>query len=905
MVVETIFFSASPIRANPMGESVVTGSASFETNGSTLQIVTSDRVIINWQDFSIGSGELTRLIQPSSSSAALNRVVSGNLSSILGNLEANGQVYLINPNGILIGSGARINVGTFTASTLDIADAEFMGGGDLSFSGASTAAIENFGTINAVGGDVFLITNKIENIGAISAADGVVGLAAGQEVLLVQAGNERLIVKPSTVYGTSFTDVGIANTGIIEAATAELKAAGGNVYALAINNEGVINATGSLYKGGEVYLVANGGNIENYGTITASNVNGNGGDALISAGHNDESPAMALNYGTIDASGNGTGSQGGSVRILGDYVGLFKGSWVDVTGDMGGGEALIGGDYQGKNPDIQNALVTYVDQDAQIKADALSSGDGGKVIVWADGTTRFYGDASARGGSEDGNGGLIEVSGHRHLSFQGKADLEAVNGVGGRLLLDPANITVSTGADTNTAGFNAASDLTETFAEDSGLDSVFDVTATTGSFAGVAAGSTIELQATSNVTVSNAFNLATATGAANVSLVLRAGNNVSISAAVTASGTGTLTLSADDNTPGGAGNINTNASGSLTTANQPISLTAVSLGLNSSSTINSGSGAITINPSLSSTVGLGIGAGTMNITDAELDTFTTSGTLTIGGSNATTITMSTVSVPASIGTLSLNAGNASGAITFSGGASSVANALVLTSVGAITQSVALTITGTTTVNAGANALTLTTAGNDFIGAVSLNNSGANNIDITDTNALNLGVSSVGGTLTARAAGGDLTLSGKVTANALTLVGNHFINNAGSSAISSDRFLIYSTDPSTDQTGGLSFDFREFNVNYPTGSKYAAGKGFLHSTSPTFGSDPVTVLVDQFSAVSDRYLTEQDLLFHSSANITPPIPPTPELTKTNQKYQGRILASASGFEFFSKGKKSFK
>ena len=107
-----------PLRANPQGEQVVAGSADFSRSGSTLQITTSDKVIINWGDFSIGSGEITRFLQPSSTSSALNRVISGNPSSILGSLQANGQIYLINPNGILVGGGARINCASFIASTL-------------------------------------------------------------------------------------------------------------------------------------------------------------------------------------------------------------------------------------------------------------------------------------------------------------------------------------------------------------------------------------------------------------------------------------------------------------------------------------------------------------------------------------------------------------------------------------------------------------------------------------------------------------------------------------------------------------------------------------------------------------------------------------------------------------------
>src|SRR5262245_56908107 len=117
-VMWTVLQFPSSSKANPLGEQVAAGSATFNRDGSTLNVTTSDRAVINWQDFSIGAGELTRFLQPNASSAVLNRVVSGNPSSILGSLQANGQVYLVNPNGILVGAGAQIDCHSFVASTL-------------------------------------------------------------------------------------------------------------------------------------------------------------------------------------------------------------------------------------------------------------------------------------------------------------------------------------------------------------------------------------------------------------------------------------------------------------------------------------------------------------------------------------------------------------------------------------------------------------------------------------------------------------------------------------------------------------------------------------------------------------------------------------------------------------------
>ncbi|MCB1093898.1 MAG: filamentous hemagglutinin N-terminal domain-containing protein, partial [Verrucomicrobiae bacterium] len=123
---------SSPVRSNPAGGLVVNGNASIGDGlGGHLSInQLSDKAIINWQDFSIGAGETTQFIQPGANSAVLNRVVTGNPSSLLGALRANGKVMVINPNGILVGATGTVDVGGLVLSTLDVSDADFLGGGD-------------------------------------------------------------------------------------------------------------------------------------------------------------------------------------------------------------------------------------------------------------------------------------------------------------------------------------------------------------------------------------------------------------------------------------------------------------------------------------------------------------------------------------------------------------------------------------------------------------------------------------------------------------------------------------------------------------------------------------------------------------------------------------------------------
>ncbi|MEZ5434208.1 MAG: filamentous hemagglutinin N-terminal domain-containing protein [Verrucomicrobiales bacterium] len=145
---------SSPLQANPTGGLVVNGSATIGDGlGGHLSInQLTDKAIIHWEDFSISAGELTQFIQPGSGSAVLNRVVTGNPSAIHGALRANGKVMVINPNGILVGATGSIDVGGLVLSTLDVSDADFLGGGDMVFKGNTSAGVVNYGRVNAVGG---------------------------------------------------------------------------------------------------------------------------------------------------------------------------------------------------------------------------------------------------------------------------------------------------------------------------------------------------------------------------------------------------------------------------------------------------------------------------------------------------------------------------------------------------------------------------------------------------------------------------------------------------------------------------------------------------------------------------------------------------------------------------------
>ena len=296
-LVTASFCVVGGLRANPSGGSVAAGNVSITQNGSQMRITAGDRSIINWQEFSIASGEETLFIQPSTSATVLNRVVSGDPSSIFGTLRGNGQVYLINPNGILVGQSGVIDTAGFLASTLDVSNRDFLAGGALHFSGNSNAAISGEGAQSRRGnGDVVLIGRQISNSGNIQAAHGSVQMGAGGKALLKPGGTHRLY---------------------ISGAAAQIPA-NGNVYALAINNSGVVQATGAVNKGGHILLTSSRGTIQNTGSLIANGPKGRGGRIGISGGN------VAMNSGVLEyvrRKGGGSNSRGGAAGPGADRLG--------------------------------------------------------------------------------------------------------------------------------------------------------------------------------------------------------------------------------------------------------------------------------------------------------------------------------------------------------------------------------------------------------------------------------------------------------------------------------------------------------------------------------------------------------------------------------------------------------
>jgi filamentous hemagglutinin family protein len=265
-------------QAAPVGGVVAAGAATIGAAGARTTITqASGSAVINWQGFGIAAGEAVQFKQPGPSSVTLNRVVGGDPSAIFGSLSANGKVFLVNPNGILFGAGAAVNVGGLVASTLDLRDADFMAG-RYRFSGTSRAAVVNEGTLNADGGFVALLGSDVSNNGVISTRLGNTVLAAGEAITLDVLGDNLLQV----TIDRGAVDAAVRNGGLIQADGGQVlltTQAVGAMLSSVVNNTGVIRAQTLSTQGGTIRLMADmgSGSVLVAGTLDASAPNGGNG----------------------------------------------------------------------------------------------------------------------------------------------------------------------------------------------------------------------------------------------------------------------------------------------------------------------------------------------------------------------------------------------------------------------------------------------------------------------------------------------------------------------------------------------------------------------------------------------------------------------------------------------------
>jgi filamentous hemagglutinin family protein len=394
----------------PGGLNVAAGQATVQVNGGQMTVTNSANAILNWQSFSIGAGNGVHFVQPSAASQVLNRVTGNDPSAILGSLSSNGRVWLLNPNGVLFGQGARVDVAGLVVSTLNLSNQDWLAGRYAFGSSGPAAGVVNEGQLRtSLGGRVALLGGTVENRGLIETPGGQVVLAAGQSVELLDTGAPHLSVKVTAPQGEAL------NLGTLAAAGGRI-----DIHAAAVNQQGIVRAD-SLERGpaGEIVLKA--------------------------------SERLSLLAGSVTAA---DGETGGRVTLLGREVGLFDDASVSASGRLGGGEVFVGGGQQGRDTSLPNAQAVFFGPDASISADATERGDGGRIILWSDVATRAFGSLSARGGSLGGNGGFIETSGRWLDARPRRLDVTAPHGQAGNWLLDPYDITISD--EVSDAGFNAS-----------------------------------------------------------------------------------------------------------------------------------------------------------------------------------------------------------------------------------------------------------------------------------------------------------------------------------------------------------------------------------------------------------------------------------------------------------------
>lgn len=315
LVCVAMMFASELAEANPEGGQFVQGLGAISNAvGLTTIQQTTQQAIVNWQSFGSNAGEVIKFVQPSANAAILNRVVGNLPSNLNGLLEGNGRVYLVNPNGIVLGVNGMINVNSgFVASTQGVSDSAFMQGGALVFSGANIGNIQILGKINSAQGDIVIIAPKTEIAAGAE-------LKAGQNIQLIAANEVQLSNGKFTVT-PKLSDAGqLTVAGTLEVAKVQLEAHNNNLGALAINTTGTVRATGTQTNpDGSVTIMAygDGGNIKVSGNITAYNndVNKEGGRIIV--GRNEETGALAK---SADVSGATFTTNKGFVETSAKYL---------------------------------------------------------------------------------------------------------------------------------------------------------------------------------------------------------------------------------------------------------------------------------------------------------------------------------------------------------------------------------------------------------------------------------------------------------------------------------------------------------------------------------------------------------------------------------------------------------
>jgi len=390
----------SLLLALPKGGNVVQGSATISEQGEQLLITQgSQNVQINFESFNIAETEQVQFIQPGSDAIAVNLVTGEQMSQLMGQLNANGQVFLINQNGIMVGNGAQVDVAGLLLSSQALSEQDIaLGQFVFTDNKQEQALISNQGQINARY-YVALISPVIDNAGHIEVSNG--------DINLLSSGKVNVQLSP-------LTGLNISTEQAIE--------------------QGMISNSGSLHtQGGKVLLSANSMGrlhqtvINNSGEIRATSLIADKGEIILSSA----SEGVIINSGLLDV--NNTGNNGGKIQVSGSKIANLG----TMTANTQNGNA--------GNINILASDSIVLASNSHISASSVNKGNGGKIDIIAQNNTRFMHGAKiqANAGSESGDGGKVEVSGYQQVEISGLVETKSKSGSNGELLIDPFNVTIS------------------------------------------------------------------------------------------------------------------------------------------------------------------------------------------------------------------------------------------------------------------------------------------------------------------------------------------------------------------------------------------------------------------------------------------------------------------------------
>jgi filamentous hemagglutinin family protein len=582
----------------------------------------------SFQQFGLSEGQIANFLSDDSIENILGRVVGGSPSMIDGLIQVTGgnsNLFLMNPAGIIFGRNASLNVpADFTVTTASgigllrgtgrvwfnaVGNHDYqdlMGTpSQFAFDQVQPGSIINAGNLAvSQGRNLTLLGGSVINTGQLTASSGNITIAAvpGENLVKISQQGHLLSLEIAPPRNTNGQVLPVTAVSLPMLLTGTPDS---NLTGLNVSPTGEVKLTNS-----GTTIPSESGVVIASGTVDASNIGGQ-----------DVAPRS---------------QKGGSVNVLGNKVGVL-GANINASGTNGGGTVLIGGGFQGQGT-VPNASRTFISNDSIINASALLNGDGGRVIVWSNQATQFYGNISTQGGTVSGNGGFVEVSSQGNLTFKGTVDTSAAHGNIGTLLLDPSDILIRNGTgdgddlDGSIASFggNPLGGVGQVQAGDATPTILFE-----SELAGLAAQSNVFLEATNSITIEdlndNVFGLNPFLFPGSLllgSITFSAGGSFAMNPGDTLFTQGGIGISAANITAGtliAGGGITLNATGNITTADLG-SFGAIALTAGGSISTNRLLTGGTIN-----LLGIPINLGVDNAADITL---TSNGNITTGGINA-------------------------------------------------------------------------------------------------------------------------------------------------------------------------------------------------------------------------------------------------------------------------------